>query len=170
MNILRFKFVKWGLPSFFIVAAAASFATSKTFRAEIVIPAPPEAVWSVLVDTAAYPEWNPVFVRVDGAYAEGRKVRNTVRDPNGANLEITALVKTMRPPAELRQSGGVPGVLTFDHRWLLESVENGTRVTQLEVDRGMGLWFWNSDWIEPAYARTNEALAARVRAVSNKAE
>jgi len=145
-----------------VAIAAASFLTSKTFRAEIVVPAAPEDVWAVLMDTGSYPEWNPVFVVVDGQYAEGAKLVNKVRDPAGKILEMTAKVRTLTPNRELRQAGGVPGVITFDHRWLLEPVEGGTRVTQHEVDRGAFLWFWNADWIEPAYGKVNEALRDRV--------
>ena len=159
--------LKWGVPAavpiVLIVAVAGALATRKTFHVEIWIPAPPEAVWEVLIDTEAYPQWNPVFVEVDGAYAEGETVLNRVREPSGAILEMTATVETLLPRAELRQSGGIPGILTFDHRWLLEPADGGTNVVQHEVDRGIGLWFWSSDWLEPAYAAANEALAERVR-------
>ncbi len=162
--------VKWGVPTtvliVLIVAVIGALTTRKTFLVEIWIPAPPEAVWEVLIDTQAYPQWNPVFVEVEGAYAMGETVMNRVRDPGGAILEMTATVDTILPNAELRQSGGIPGILTFDHRWLLEPADGGTNVIQHEVDRGIGLWFWNSDWIEPAYADTNEALAERVRLVT----
>ena len=164
--------VKWGVPTalliVLIVAVAGALATRKTFLVEIWIPAPPEAVWEVLIDTEAYPQWNPVFVEVDGAYAQGETVLNMVREPDGAILEMTATVETLLPNAELRQSGGIPGILTFDHRWLLEPADGGTRVVQHEVDRGIGLWFWSSDWLEPAYAAANEALAERVRSVMAK--
>ena len=63
---------------------------------------------------------------------------NRVREPSGEVLEMTVTVETLVPGAELRQSGGLPGILTFDHRWLLEPVEGGTRVIQHEVDRGIG--------------------------------
>ena len=156
------SFLKWGGAAVLILAVTGACATKKTFHVESTIPAPPEAVWAVLMDTAAYPEWNPVFVEVTGPYVEGKDVFNKVRDPSGELLEMTARVKTLRPNAELRQSGGVPGFLTFDHQWLLEPTEGGTLVIQHEVDRGIGLWFWNSDWIEPSYASVNDALAKRV--------
>ena len=153
-----------------VVALAAlaglSLATSKTFRVEITIPAPPDAVWAVLTDTAAYPDWNPVFVEVAGSYAEGAKLTNKVRDPDGNILEMTANVETVRPGEELRQTGGIPLVITYDHRWLLTPVDGGTRVVQHEVDRGIFLWFWNSDWIEPSYLKASEALAERVKSVA----
>ncbi len=158
LNILKF-----GLLAIAVIAVAGALLTRKTFHVEQVIAAPPEDIWSALMDTAAYPEWNPVFVEVAGKYAEGAKMLNKVRDPKGNILEMTAKVKTLREARELRQTGGIPGVITFDHQWLLEPVEGGTRVIQHEVDRGLYLWFWDSSWIEPAYAKTTKALEERVK-------
>lgn len=156
----------WGLIAVSIMAVAGSF-MRKSFHVETVIAAPPEAIWAVLMDTSSYPDWNPVFVEVDGTYADGAQMLNRVRDPSGKLLEMTATVTSLVPARELRQKGGMPGVLTFDHQWLLEPVPDGTRVIQHELDRGIGLWFWNSDWIEPAYSRVNEALDGRVTQASN---
>lgn len=153
--------LKWLLPVLVLVVVACQF-TTKTFHVESIIKAPPEQVWAVLTDTQAYPEWNPVFVEVQGAYAQGTKVLNKVRDPDGNIMEMTASVKTLTKARELRQKGGLPGVITFDHQWILEPVDGGTKVTQHEVDRGFYLWFWNSDWIEPAYRSVNDALENRV--------
>ncbi len=66
---------------------------------------------------------------------------------------------------QLRQKGGMAGVLTFDHQWLLQPVEGGTKVTQFEVDRGFYVWFWDDSWVVPSYTKTAEALAARVSAI-----
>lgn len=154
--------LKWALPLLAILAVAGAL-TRKQFEVSTVIAAPPDQVWAVLMDTEAYPDWNPVFVEVSNAYEEGGMVRNKVRDPDGKILEMNATVRVLTPETELRQSGGVAGILTFDHRWLLEEVEEGTRVTQYEVDRGIGLWFWNSDWIEPAYQQVVERLEKRVQ-------
>ncbi|MEM9104310.1 MAG: hypothetical protein AAGC96_01540, partial [Pseudomonadota bacterium] len=82
--------------------------------------------------------------------------------PNDQVLEIEASVETVNETIELRQSGGLPGLLTFNHQWLLEPVEGGTKVTQHEVDRGLFMWFWDSSWIEPSYTAVNEALRQRV--------
>ena len=159
---MALSLLKWGIPSLLVAIVAASLLTQKTFHVEAVIPAPPEAVWAVLMDTDRYPEWNPVFVTVAGTYAEGESVTSTVRFPDGSDVGMTATVKTVIANRELRQSGGIPGFLTFDHRWLLEPAAEGTRAIQHEVDRGLGLWFWNSDWIEPAYSDVLDALADRV--------
>ena len=114
----------------------ASLLTTKTFRVEAVVPATPEDVWAVLTETEHYPEWNPVFVEVVGQYEPGTRVLNKVKDPSGNILEMTATVRTVTPNRESRQTGGTHGIITFDHRWLLEPVEGGSRVIQLEVDRG----------------------------------
>lgn len=147
-----------------VLLAIVSACTSKEFRAETVIPAPADRVWEVLIDTEAYPEWNPVFVNVDGTYAEGATVMNSVMFPDGNAVDMNANVDVFAPGKELRQSGGIPGVLTFEHRWLLEQADVGTRVVQHEVDRGFYLWFWDSDWVEPAYQKVVEALKERVLA------
>ncbi|MTI02166.1 SRPBCC domain-containing protein [Roseibium sp. RKSG952] len=152
--------MKWGLPALGLVVVAGLL-TQKTFRAEIVIAASADEVWRVLMATDKYPDWNPIFVEVTGVYAEGAKLRNKVLDPSNKSLEMTSTVVTLAPERQLRQKGGVPGILTFDHRWQLEPVSGGTKVTQYEVDRGIGLWFWDSSWIEPAYSKVNDALKAR---------
>ena len=53
---MLWSFIKWGIPALLVVVVAGSLATRKTFRVETTIPAPPEAVWEILLDTAAYPD------------------------------------------------------------------------------------------------------------------
>lgn len=160
--------LKWALPAILILLGSLAVFTKKTFHVEMVIPAPPEAIWAVLMDTESYEEWNPVFVKVDGAYSEGEKVANTVRFPDGSDVEMKATVRALEVARELRQYGGTPGLMTFDHHWLLEPIEGGTRVTQHEVDRGLILWTWNSDWIEPAYQTVLDALVKRVAEIQDE--
>jgi hypothetical protein len=159
---LIWTILKWVIAPLIIIAAVLALAGKDTFHVEIEIPAPPKKVWNVLMDTAAYPDWNPVFVKVDGEYQAGGKVKNTVQPPTGDPLLIDAKVLTLEPNRELRQAGGMTGLLTFDHQWLLEPIDGGTRVIQHEVDKGLFMWFWNSDWIIPAYTRTSEALREAV--------
>ena len=159
---MSWAILKLAVPAIVIVLIAGALMTKKTFHVEQLIEATPEEIWEVLMDASNYPEWNPVFVQVEGVYAEGAKMLNKVKAPQGDLLEMSATVKSLRTTRELRQTGGLPGIITFDHQWLLEPVEGGTIVTQHEVDRGLYLWFWDSSWIEPAYQRVNEALKHKV--------
>lgn len=158
--------VKWGAGLIILLAVVLTLTGKKTFHVEITIPAPPEAVWAVLTDAPAYAEWNPVFVRVDGEFREGGEVQTTVKEPGKPDVVITSKVLKVFPNQELNQFGGIRGIITFDHQWLLEPVEGGTRVTQHEVDRGIYTWFWASDWVEPAYLKASEALRDRVIGLS----
>ena len=143
----------------------AAFLTSKTFTAEITIAAPPEKVWAVLMDTDSCPDWNPTFVEVRGPYVLGRKLQSRVKKPDGGFVDMRPTVTALIANKELRQGGGMPGVLTYNHAWLLEPVAAGTYVRQIDIDRGGFLWFWDASWIEPAYRLANAALAARVLAL-----
>ena len=50
-----------------IPSPAACFGSLvREIRAETVIAAPPEAVWRVLTDFAAYPDWNPFIRSIEG--------------------------------------------------------------------------------------------------------
>lgn len=144
-----------------LIGAAAIF-SNKTYRVERTISATPEAVWAVLMDTAAYGEWNPVFVKVEGSYAAGGTVLNTFKDPSGKLFDVTNKVEALEPNRLLRQKGGFTGMLTFDHQWLLEPVEDGTKVTQYEIDRGLYVWFWDDSWIIPKYSEVLQALDREV--------
>ena len=142
--------------------AALTWLGYKTVHTELVIPASPAAVWSVLTDAPGYKEWNPVFVSVEGDYRQGAKMAYRMRDANGKESAVTATVVTLTEGQEMNQFGGIPGILTFDHSWLLDPVDGGTRVTQHEEYRGIGVWFWDASWVEPAYSKANEALRDRV--------
>jgi uncharacterized protein YndB with AHSA1/START domain len=144
-----------------LIGAAAIF-SNKTYRVERTISATPEEVWAVLMDTAAYGEWNPVFIKVEGSYAAGGTVLNTFKDPSGKLYDVTNKVEALESNRLLRQKGGFTGVLTFDHQWLLEPVEGGTKVTQYEIDRGVYVWFWDDSWIVPKYTEVLQALEREV--------
>ena len=138
------------------------FLGCKAVHTEITIPADPEMIWSVLTDSSGYKAWNPVLVPIEGDLREGAKIKYQMTEPDGKQSEITARVRKMVELTVLNQTGGIPGILTFDHQWLLEPVDQGTRVTQHEEYRGVWVWFWDASWVEPAYRKVNEALKNRV--------
>ena len=134
----------------------------KSVHAELVIEAPPEKIWAVLTDAPSYAEWNPVFVEVNGEYGEGKTMTYQMKDPKGAVTEVKAEIIKFAPNEELNQFGGMRGILTFDHHWILEPVEGGTKVIQHEDYRGIGVWFWDPSWFQTAYGEAIVALRDRV--------
>ena len=165
MLLLIMKWVVGLLVLAIITIVGVGLLQTKTFHVETFIAAPPEKVWKVLMDTASYPDWNPTFIKVEGTYEEGSTVTNLVQEPN-KTTSIQAKVKRVLPKQLLNQSGGLPGVITFDHHWKLEPAKAGTMVIQHEIDRGFYLFFWDSSWVQPAYERTSEALRERVLELS----
>lgn len=101
-------------------------------RTELVIPAPVDDVWRVLVDFAGYAKWNPVmeYTQVDGAKTKVKAAKGTPfeRDFEG---EITSAEKYV-----LASQGGDPGTFFGRHRWELSEVEGGTRLVNVETFTG----------------------------------
>lgn len=161
MTILSSKWL-WIALLAVAVLVVLYFNSRTEMHTEIVIDAPPEEVWAVLIDTEKYPEWNPVFVEADGKFEVGTSITNQVIEPGKDPVAMTANVIAVEPLSHINQKGGIPGVITFDHHYYLESEGNGTRVIQHETDKGLYMYFWDSSWVEPAYASVNEALKSRV--------
>ena len=101
-------------------------------RTELVIPAPIDDVWRVLVDFAGYAQWNPVmeYTQVDGVHTKVKAAKGTPfeRDFDG---EITSM-----EPHVLASQGGDPETFFGRHRWELSEVESGTRLVNVESFTG----------------------------------
>ena len=145
-----------------VILAVLYLAGRKSVHSEIVIPAPANAVWQVLTDTGAYRKWNTVLIPVEGEFAAGNTVRYEFNQDESTTSTIPTTVKQVVENELLNQGGGMPGVLTFDHRYVLEPVAGGTRVTIHEDYRGIGVNFWNPSPVQAAYERLNRELRDRV--------
>ena len=145
-----------------LLLIVSSFFSCTSVHTELFIPADPEEIWSVLIDAQGYKEWNPVLVPIKGEIREGEILMYRMTQPHGEQSELEAEVIKIDERKKLNQYGGVPGLLTFDHTYLLEPADSGTLLIQHEEYRGIGVWFWDNSWVEPAYAKVNEALRERV--------
>jgi uncharacterized protein YndB with AHSA1/START domain len=101
-------------------------------RTELVVPAPIDDVWRVLVDFAGYAKWNPVmeYTQVDGLHTKVKAAKGTPfeRDFDG---EITSM-----EPHVLASQGGDPATFFGRHRWELSEVESGTLLVNVEEFTG----------------------------------
>ena len=157
MNSLMY--IAFGVITLLIILIIAG---RKSVHNEITINASPEKVWSVLINTDDYDNWNPVMKLLEGEVKEGNKVKYQFTQEEGKVSEIPSTVKKVVPNKLLNQGGGLPLVLTFDHKYVLEPSRHGTKLIIHEDYRGVGVNFWNPKPVEQAYARLNKALKDKV--------
>ena len=156
-----------GLSLFALAGCNAMYSFSKSLGhrevyTELFIPAEPEEIWAVITDAEHYSDWNPVIIKAEGIYELGAKITNHVVENDEKEVVIKSKVMIYEPPYHLNQFGGYQGIITFDHHYILEKTDGGTKLIQKEDYTGFYLHFWDADWVEPAYSRVNLALRDEV--------
>lgn len=154
-----------GVSLFLALLVILALTGRKSVHHEVEVTAPASTVWQALRNTADYPDWNPVMELVSGNVEAGQQVTYAFTQSPGQITEIKAQVNAVEDQHLLAQSGGLTGVLTFDHRYNLEAQGERCKVTIHEDYRGIGVHFWNPAPVEQAYAHLNEALRARAEAL-----
>ncbi|MCB1120632.1 MAG: SRPBCC domain-containing protein [Verrucomicrobiae bacterium] len=136
---------------------------------EVDIEAPLPTVWQILVDTEAYPDWNPYHVAVKGELSVGRKLEVIIHKPNGSQLTIHPRVLRLKPGEELTWGGGVTGVFKGVHQFRLEALNGDTtRLIQEETFSGLAVPFAELDSIEEGYHQVNHAIKKRAETCERK--
>ncbi len=89
----------------------------KQFSAQTTINAPAATVWSILLDTSAYPEWDPFSDKIEGQVGLGNKLKafSKLSPGRGFKVKVTELVDNQK----MTWQGGMPlglfkGVRTFE--------------------------------------------------------
>ena len=72
------------------------------------IDASPDAVWRILTDGAAYREWNPEIVGIDGPIVLGGRITAHVRLGDGAIRKVPQRVTALEQPTRMQWTGGLP--------------------------------------------------------------
>ncbi len=88
----------------------------KSYDASETIDAAPEAVWAVLANGAAYPDWESGVERVEGTIASGAQIKVFSEVSPGRAFPV--IVSDFEPNRRMTWSGGMPlglfkGVRTF---------------------------------------------------------
>ncbi|MCK8520134.1 SRPBCC domain-containing protein [Aquimarina sp. D1M17] len=149
-----------------VILVILYFTGKKSVHHEVVIDASSEKVWMVLIDTNSYKEWNPVMKLIAGEVREGNEVTYQFTQDVNNQSEIPATVIKIEPNVLLNQAGGIPMVLTYNHKYSLVPLENQTMVVIHEDYKGIGVNFWNPKPVEEAYAKLNNALKTRVESLN----
>ena len=134
------------------------------------IAASADRVWSVLIDFAAYPDWNPFIRRLQGDAEVGARLAVTVQPPGGRALTFKPKVLAVHPGRELRWLGHflVPGLFDGEHSFRLEPLSAGCRLHQDETFNGLlvSLLSRTLDATARGFEAMNQALKQRVESAS----
>jgi hypothetical protein len=112
-----------------------------TAAAATVIEAPIELVWSVMLDTERYPEWNPFIVRIDRPADEPAGVGDTivlhVHWHTGGSVHSVERIRTQEGPEE---HSGRRALLVYSYAGPFHTVRlvRGQRIQELSrIDDGV---------------------------------
>ena len=112
----------------------------KEVRSEIEINSYPESVWRILIDFAAYDQWNPFINKIIGAPTEGSKIDIYIETPSGKNRKYSPRITKVQEGRELRWFGksSLPGFLNAEHIFAIEELQpERARFIQREVFDGL---------------------------------
>jgi hypothetical protein len=143
----------------------------RELRREIEIDAPPEGVWAVVTDFAAYPDWNPFIRRISGELREGARLEVRIEPPGARATTFKPTVRSVAANRELRWLGRllVPGLFDGEHSLRIEPLEGGrSRFVQSERFSGflVGLVKGTLAKTEAGFEQINTALKARAEQAS----
>ncbi len=139
-------------------------------RTTLTIAAPPERVWAVLTDFAAYPQWNSVISKARADLREGGKIRFRIKIEASPELGFTARILRCVPGRELAWRGGAPLVpaLAWGHHYFeLKPAGDGTEFTHGENFGGLLALIMRGGTLGRVirtYEGFNRALKARAEA------
>ena len=110
----------------------------REIRTSIEIAASPTAVWEVLTDFDAYPEWNPFVRSIAGTLSEGERLEVSLGASGKKPMGFTPVVTSVVPGEEFAWLGhlGVKGVFDGHHHFQLSVSDIGTRLDQFEQFSG----------------------------------
>jgi hypothetical protein len=132
-------------------------------HADVFIDRPPADVWRFLLNSAAYPDWNPFITRVEGDFREGATIRIVLGTGSDATVfEPTVLL--VRPDQDLCWRGSVWVRGLFDGKQCihLTAIAGSTHLQQTERFSGLFVGWLTKDVIEDT-RRNFQAMNAAVK-------
>jgi hypothetical protein len=112
----------------------------KEVHSEIEINSFRENIWRILIDFAAYHQWNPFINKIIGVPKEGSKIEIYIESPSGKNRMYSPRITKVEEGRELRWFGksSLPGFLNAEHIFTIEELHPAhVRFIQREVFSGL---------------------------------
>jgi hypothetical protein len=135
----------------------------KSYEASTTIEAPPERVWEVVADAAAYPSWDSGVKQVEGTVAPGAKLK--VESEASPGRAFPVKVTALEAPRRMEWTGGMPlGLFKGVRVFTLEPAGQATRFHMREEYTGPMLpLIWRSmPDLQPSFDQFARGLKARV--------
>lgn len=100
----------------------------KEIKAEILINAKPEKVWSILTNFDNYPDWNPFIKLITGVVKVGNNITAKINPPGGNGMTFKPKILIFEANKELSWLGHFlfPGIFDGKHKFELTDNGNGT--------------------------------------------
>lgn len=123
-----------------VILLVINAVTVRSIKTEIIIDAPVERVWQVLMNHKEYANWNPFIVKISGSTVPGNNLDVILQSEGNKPMNFKPLVLENIENEEFRWIGslGVKGVFDGEHYFILESTNpNQTRFIQGENFTGI---------------------------------
>lgn len=104
-----------------------------TSQAEVVINAPQQVIWDILIDLGHYSEWNPFTAGASGVLAVGQHIVLTVHMNERNTLGVTEIVRVIEPPHTLAWGSAYP-------KWLLDATRYQVLIPLSSVQTRYQTW------------------------------
>ena len=140
----------------------------REIKTDIEIETSPEALWSILTDFRAYPEWNPYMVKIEGPLEVGKHLKVDMVFAGQAAMLFQPTIRLIEEKSAIHWSGKLWGMgFLFRGKHCLEiEVLDDKRVKFTQAEQFTG-WLVPLVWkaIGPAtrqaFIEMNEALKKR---------
>lgn len=110
----------------------------KEVKTEIIINAPKDKVWSVMMDFSAYPEWSTFIRSIEGEARLGARLKNTLRLTSSDQI-FKPVITRMEEGTAFEWLGSIPlGLFKGRHYFMLEEIgEQQTKLIHGEIFSGL---------------------------------
>jgi hypothetical protein len=148
------------------LALASSAGLTAHLRTEILIDASPATIWSILADTARYPDWNPFIRKIDGPLVVQGRITATIQPLGRRATSFRPTLLRVEPQQELRWRGRLlfRSLFEGEHVFRLVPERAATRLIHEEMFRGLLLRVIDIETFRPSFEALNAALKARAEA------
>jgi hypothetical protein len=147
--------------------------SKRTIETSIDIEAGTDAVWQVLTDFSAYPEWNPFIRSIEGRLQEGERLSVLIQPPGQGSMRFRPRVQTMQPQRAFGWLGNLVMPRLFDghHEFALEPIGHATRFHHRETFSGVLVpLVWNKmrQPTRAGFEAMNHAIKRRAESAPNR--